>query len=85
MNKSYYESSDHEPEKGVAQVFATLGWTKTCTGEFLKTDGEAITAFFTLVVGLFTVALWRSTRALWQVTDATLAHSERTAIRELRA
>ena len=85
MNKSYYESADYEPEKGIAQVFATLGWTKVCTGEFLKVDGEAITAFFTLVVGFFTGALWLSTRALWQVTADTLSHSERTAIRQLRA
>jgi hypothetical protein len=85
MNKSYYESSDYEPEKGIAQILTTLQWTKVCTGEFLKMDGEAITAFFTLVVGLFTAALWRSTRALWDVTNSTLRHSERTAIRELRA
>lgn len=85
MNKSYYESSTYEPEKGVAQILATLRWTKVCTGEFLKVDGEAITAFFTLVVGLFTGALWLSTRALWQVTTDTLKHSERTAVRELRA
>lgn len=85
MNKSYYESSDYEPEKGVAKIFATFRLTKVCTGEFLKVDGEAITAFFTLVVGLFTAALWRSTRALWQVNTDALNHSERTAIRELRA
>jgi hypothetical protein len=85
MNKSNYESSDYEPEKGVAQIFATLRWTKVCTGEFLKVDGEAITAFFTLVVGLFTAALWLSTRRLWQVTNATLDHSEKTVVRELRA
>jgi hypothetical protein len=85
MNQSYYESADYEPEKGIPQVLVTLRWTKVCTGEFLKADGEAITAFFTLVVGLFTGALWLSTRELWRVTDATLAHSEQTAIRELRA
>jgi hypothetical protein len=85
MNESYYESTDYEPEKGIAQILTTLRWTKVCTGEFLKEDGEAITAFFTLVVGLFTAALWRSTHALWDVTNSTLRHSERTAIRELRA
>ena len=85
MNKSYYESSDYEPEKGLPKLFATLKWAKACTGGFLKENGEAITAFFTVVLGLSTVALWLSTRALWQVTSATLEHSERTAIRELRA
>ena len=85
MNEFYYESTDYEPEKGIAQILTTLRWTKICTGEFLKMDGEAITAFFTLVVGFFTAALWLSTRALWQVTTDTLNYSERTAIRELRA
>jgi len=85
MDKCYYESANYEPEKGIRQIFSTLGWAKTCTGQCLKEDGGAITAFFTLVVGFFTAALWLSTRALWQVTTDTLEHSERTAIRELRA
>ena len=25
MKQSYYESADYEPEKGIAQIFATLG------------------------------------------------------------
>jgi hypothetical protein len=45
IQKSYYESSDYEPEKGISQVIGALRWSKTCTGEFLKEDGEAITAF----------------------------------------
>jgi hypothetical protein len=61
MNKSYFESSDYGPPKGVAKIIATLRWDKVCTGEFLKEDGEAITAFFTLVLGLSTVGLWIST------------------------
>jgi hypothetical protein len=85
MDKSYYKNSAYEPEKGIAQIIGGLKWTKVCTGVFLKEDGEAITALFTLVVGLSTIALWHSTRALWQVTNATLDHSERTAVRELRA
>jgi hypothetical protein len=85
MDKSYYESSDYAPKKGVAQILAALGWARTCTGEFLKVDGEAITAFFTLVVGFFTAALWLSTDKLWKVTNATLDHAERTSISELRA
>ena len=85
MNQSYYAGPYYEPPKGIAQIVATLGWSKVCTGKFLKEDGEAITAFFTLVVGFFTAALWLSTRALWQVTNDTLAHAERTSVRELRA
>jgi hypothetical protein len=85
MNKSYFESSDYGPPKGVAKIIATLRWDKVCTGEFLKEDGEAITAFFTLVLGLSTVGLWISTWNLWEVTNATLTHSEKTAERQLRA
>jgi len=36
MKESYYESSDYEPEKGVAQILPTLRWTKTCAGNFFK-------------------------------------------------
>jgi hypothetical protein len=77
MKQSYYESADYEPEKGIAQIFATLGWTKTCTGAFLKENGEAITAFFTLVVGLFTAALWSSTERLWQSSERDFISSNR--------
>lgn len=66
MNCSYYESSDHEPPKGLAVIVSQLGWTKTCSGEFFVKDGEAITAFFTLVLGLATIGLWISTRELWK-------------------
>jgi hypothetical protein len=65
LNHSYYESSDHEPEKGAPLIFSTLGWTKACAGEFLRQDGEAITAFFTLVLSISTIALWQSTHKLW--------------------
>jgi len=85
MNQSYYESSDYEPKKGVTQIIGTLGWTKTCTGKFLKEDSEAITAFFTLVLGISTIGLWLSTQKLWKITDSTLRHAEGTARRELRA
>jgi hypothetical protein len=85
MNQSYYESSDYEPEKGVAQLIATLGWSKTCGGNFLEEDGAAITAFFTLGLGISTIGLWLSTQNLWRVTDSTLRHAEGTARRELRA
>jgi hypothetical protein len=77
INNTYSESTDYEPEKGVAQILTTLGWAKACTGQFLKEDGEAITAFFTLILGLFTGALWLSTRALWEVTNETLLHNKR--------
>lgn len=77
MKQSYYESADYEPEKGIAQIFATLGWTKTCTGAFLKENGKAITAFFTLVVGLFTAALWSSTERLWQSSERDFLSSNR--------
>ena len=69
----------------LAQIIATLRWTKVCTGDFLKADGEAITAFFTLVLGISTIGLWLSTQKLWRVTDRTLGHAEDTAKRELRA
>lgn len=85
MNQSYYKNADYKTEEGIAQILTALRWSKTCTGDFLKVDGEAITAFFTLVVGFFTAALWLSTRGLWQVTNATLAHAERASVRELRA
>ena len=84
MNKSYYESSDHEPEKGIAQILPTLGWTKTCTGQFLKEDGEAITAFFTLVVGAFTAALWFSTDKLWRSSESQIQTSRQIAAIQAR-
>ena len=84
MNKSYYESSDYEPEKGFALIFSTLGWTKTCAGEFLKIDGEAITAFFTLVVGLFTAALWTSTDKLWRSGERQIQTSRQVAAIQAR-
>jgi hypothetical protein len=62
MNHRYYESSDYEPKKGITKIFILLGWTKTCAGEFLRVDGEAVTAFFTLVLSVSTIALWLSTR-----------------------
>jgi hypothetical protein len=85
MNQSHYESSDYEPEKGVAQIITALGWGKTCSGYFLKEDGDAITAFFTLVLGISTIGLWLSTQNLWKVTDATLDHAQDTARKQLRA
>jgi hypothetical protein len=84
MDKSYYESVDHEPEKGIAQVILTLGWTKTCAGEFLKQDGEAITAFFTLMVGFFTAALWFSTDKLWRAGERQIQTSRQIAAIQAR-
>lgn len=58
MKQYYYESSDYEPEKGVALIFSTIGWTKTCAGSFFKEDGEAITASFTVILAISTILLW---------------------------
>jgi hypothetical protein len=60
MEKSYSESADHEPAKGISQIYSTLGWYRTCSAEFIIKDGEAITAFFTLVLSISTIALWLS-------------------------
>lgn len=84
MNKAYYESSDYEPPKGIAQILAALGWAKVCTGEFLKVDGEAITAFFTLVVGFFTAALWASTDKLWRSSEYQIKTSRQVAAIQAR-
>jgi hypothetical protein len=73
MKRAYYEGSDYEPEKGLAQIFQTLNWTKACAGDFLREDGEAITAFFTLALSLSTIALWLSTR---KVADAAREAAE---------
>jgi hypothetical protein len=74
MKESHYESSDFEPAKSASQTIITL---KVCTGRFLKEDSEAVTAFFTLVIGLFTFALWQSTERLWQASEKDFISSNR--------
>jgi hypothetical protein len=59
-------------------VIAGIEWLREQTPEFW-------TVLATIAVAVFTWTLWLSTDKMWRVTDATLKHSERTAIRELRA
>jgi hypothetical protein len=80
MNHSYYESSDHEPPKGFAVIISQLGWTQRCGGEFLIKDGEGITAFFTLVLGIATIGLWFSTRDLWKAGERQLRATRQAAL-----
>jgi hypothetical protein len=68
VRNPYYYSAYHQPEKGFALIFSDPGRTKSCLGEFLIRDGEAITAFFTVVLGVSTIGLWASTWHLWGVT-----------------
>lgn len=84
INKSYKESSDYESKKGIAQIISTLGWAKTCAGQFLIDDGEAITAFFTLVVGLFTGALWLSTNKLWRSAEMQIETNRQIAADQMQ-
>lgn len=76
IDKSYQESADTEPPERT--VLRTVMLFETCTGYFFKEDGEAITAFFTLILGLATIGLWLSTKGLVSGADLT-------AERQLRA
>jgi len=70
IRQPYYNAAYREPKEGFALIFGDLGRTEGCVGEFLVKDGEAITAFFTLVLSISTIALWWSTRRLWRVTES---------------
>jgi hypothetical protein len=76
INKSYQESADKEPPERTILRRAEL--LTSCTGDFFKEDGEAITAFFTLILGVATIGLWLSTKGL-------VRSAEVTAKRQLRA
>jgi hypothetical protein len=77
VHNPYYYASYHKPEKGIAIIFGDLWRTKSCLGEFLIKDGEAITAFFTLALSAWTVGLWWSTRNLWKAARTALTIAER--------
>ncbi len=72
-------------QKGVAKIAKIYSIRRDCIGVFIHNNGEAITAFFTVVLAFSTIGLWLSTRELWRVTDKTLKHSEDTARKQLRA
>jgi hypothetical protein len=72
VNKSYYESADKEPEKGVSLFLSWIEWRKACTGTFLKENGEAITALFTIILAFSTIGLWLSTNRLWDAGERQL-------------
>lgn len=82
ISQAYYESADHEPKKGFSFFLSWVGWQKACTGLFLKENGEAITAFFTLVLAISTIGLWLATRALWRAGDAELEHLKEASERQ---
>jgi hypothetical protein len=54
-------------------------------GELANHWAALITALFTGILAIFAARLWRSTDKLWNVTNQTLAHTEETSKKELRA
>jgi hypothetical protein len=79
INQSYYESSDYEPEKGIPLILGTLGWVKTCSGSFFKENGEAITAAFTVILGISTAGLWIATLNLYKAGENQILASRQIA------
>jgi len=57
---------------------------RTCLGEFLDENGEAIAAFFTAVLALSTILLWRQTRRLAELAG-TQAQDMKAAIAAVQA
>jgi hypothetical protein len=50
---------------GLAAALAVAGVFRDCTSEFLRQNGEAITAAFVIVLGFSSIALWWAVRRLW--------------------
>jgi hypothetical protein len=77
MSHRFFESVDREPPNGLTHFFQMLLLTGNCSGGFLKANGEAITAIFTMVLSISTIFLWLSTDNLWKTNERQHRLAER--------
>jgi hypothetical protein len=71
---------DHAPSaNGLAWAMSMPGLTRDCLGEFIHHNGEAIIAFFTIILALSTIALWIATsdavQSAERASKAQLSHA----------
>ena len=68
-----------EPVKKVPAFLSVLRNTSACTGEILDKHGEAVTAFFTVVLAASTILLWLETRRISKAGEQQIAVAQAAA------
>lgn len=74
-------------QKGFANISATFGIYRDCTGRFVHDENAAIAALATLLIAAFTGTLWYATRDMLKASadqgksmDRSIAESARAAL-----
>jgi hypothetical protein len=85
VNSESFQSCVEQPQypspykplnESAPQLRVTWSRLQPCVGVFLKENGEAITAIFTIILGISTIGLWLQTKRIAEDTRA-LFFSER--------
>jgi hypothetical protein len=63
------QGAENENKEGIATITVTASLWRECTGEFIHGNGEAIIAFFTIILALSTIALWSATGRLYEAGE----------------
>jgi hypothetical protein len=71
------QPSHHHAIEGIPQPRPASDLNKFCAGEFIHENGEAVTAFFTIVLAISTILLWFATQEGAAVARAALVEIER--------
>jgi hypothetical protein len=72
----YY--SDSTIQENIASFYHLVVGSRACIGDFISANGEAVIAFFTIVLAIATILLWI-------VTQGILSDARRTSEKQLRA
>jgi hypothetical protein len=68
------------PFRKVSPISVKLVWTyRTCLGEYVHVNGEAVTAVFTVVLAISTILLWSSTDRLWKAGERQIESAIKSA------
>jgi hypothetical protein len=70
------EVAEKTKEKECAP-YQVVPYAAVKVGRFLDSISPAVTAIFTVVLGISTIGLWKATKRLWEAADATATAQER--------
>lgn len=76
------QPSQHHAVKGIPKPRSTLALYKFCNGEFMNKNGEAVTAFFTIVLAVSTIGLWFATNRLYEAGERQMELIDKNALQQ---
>jgi hypothetical protein len=78
-SKTFQSCVQEANEQAITGLPVVLGIYRDCAGEFLHENGEAVTAFFTIILAVSTIGLWGATYHLYKAGEEQRLSSERIA------